>query len=45
MFKTTANKITMLRIVLIPVFLLLAYAGHMISALIVFLILLNLGVF
>ena len=38
MFKTTANKITMLRIVLIPVFLLLAYAGHMAAALAVFLI-------
>ena len=38
MFKTTANKITMLRIVLIPVFLLLAYAGHMGAALAVFLI-------
>ena len=38
MFKTTANKITMLRIVLIPVFLLLAYAGHMAAALAVFLV-------
>ena len=38
MFKTTANKITMLRIVLIPVFLLLAYAGRMAAALAVFLI-------
>ena len=38
MFKTTANKITMLRIVLIPVFLLLAYAGRMGAALAVFLI-------
>ena len=38
MFKTTANKITMLRIVLIPVFLILAYAGQNIAALIVFLL-------
>ena len=38
MFKTTANKITMLRIVLIPVFLLLAYAGRMAAALAVFLV-------
>ena len=38
MFKTTANKITMLRIVLIPVFLLLAYAGRMGAALFVFLV-------
>ena len=29
MLKTTANKITLLRIVLIPVFLLLAYTGQM----------------
>ena len=28
MLKTTANKITLLRIVLIPVFLLLCYTGH-----------------
>ncbi len=38
MFKTTANKITMLRIVLIPVILLLAYAGYSIAALAVFLV-------
>ena len=38
MFKTTANKITMLRIVLIPVFLILAYMGNMIPALIVYII-------
>ena len=38
MFKTTANKITMLRIVLIPVFLVLAYMGNMIPALIVYII-------
>ena len=38
MFKTTANKITMLRIVLIPVFLVLAYMGSMIPALAVYVI-------
>ncbi len=38
MFKTTANKITMLRIVLIPVFLVLAYMGSMIPALIVYIV-------
>ena len=38
MFKTTANKITMLRIVLIPIFLVLAYMGNMIPALIVYII-------
>ena len=38
MFKTTANKITMLRIVLIPVFLVLAYMSNMIPALIVYII-------
>ncbi len=38
MFKTTANKITMLRIVLIPVFLVLAYMGSMIPALAVYII-------
>ena len=38
MFKTTANKITMLRIVLIPVFLLLAYTDKMMAALAVYLI-------
>ena len=33
---TTANKITIFRVVLIPVFLVLAYAGHMGWALLVF---------
>ena len=34
--KTTANKITMLRVVLIPVFLVLCYTDHRIIALLVF---------
>ena len=38
MLKTTANKITLLRIILIPVFLLLAYANHRVGALIVYLL-------
>ena len=38
MMKTTANKITMLRIVLIPVFLVLAYADMMMAALAVYII-------
>ena len=38
MLKTTANKITVLRIILIPVFLFLAYRELMIPALIVYLI-------
>ena len=38
MFKTTANKITMLRIVLIPVFLVLAYADMMMAALAVYIV-------
>ena len=38
MFSTTANKITVLRIVLIPVFLALAYTGDAVGALIVYLI-------
>ena len=38
MFKTTANKITMLRIVLIPVFLVLAYTDMMMAALAVYVI-------
>ena len=32
MLKTTANKITLLRIVLIPIYLLLAYTGQMVWA-------------
>jgi CDP-diacylglycerol--glycerol-3-phosphate 3-phosphatidyltransferase len=36
--NTTANKITLLRIVLIPVFLVLAYTGHRITATVVFVI-------
>ena len=35
---TTANKITIFRIVLIPVFLFLAYTGHMYMALAVFIV-------
>ena len=35
---TTANKITILRIVLIPVYLVLAYMGHMYAALAVYII-------
>ena len=38
MLKTTANKITVLRIILIPVWLVLAYRGHMVPALIVYVI-------
>lgn len=38
MFKTTANKITMLRIVLIPVFLVLAYTDKMMAALAVYIV-------
>ena len=38
MLKTTANKITVLRIILIPVFLLFAYNHLMIPALIVYLV-------
>lgn len=38
MLKTTANKITVLRIFLIPVFLLLAYGEHRVAALLVYLI-------
>lgn len=38
MFNTTANKITMFRIVLIPVFLVLAYTGHLYVALAVYII-------
>lgn len=38
MLSTTANKITMVRIVLIPVFLILAYAGYLYWALAVYII-------
>ena len=38
MLKTTANKITVLRILFIPVFLLLAYGEHRVAALLVYLI-------
>ena len=38
MFTTTANKITMLRIILIPVFLVLAYSDKMMAALAVYII-------
>lgn len=38
MMNTTANKITMLRIILIPVFLILAYTGHLYTALAVYII-------
>ena len=38
MLKTTANKITLLRIVLIPVFLLLCYTGHTNWAFVVYII-------
>jgi len=36
--NTTANKITMLRIALIPVFLVLAYTGHMFWCFVVYII-------
>lgn len=36
--NTTANKITILRVLLIPVFLVLAYRGHMYAALAVYII-------
>ena len=38
MLKTTANKITVLRIILIPVFLIFAYNHLMVPALIVYLV-------
>ncbi len=38
MLKTTANKITMLRIILIPVWLILAYSGYSVAALIVYVV-------
>lgn len=36
--NTTANKITIARIILIPVFMILAYMGHMMAALLVYII-------
>lgn len=36
--KTTANKITIARVILIPMFLILAYAGQSLAALIVYII-------
>ena len=38
MFSTTANKITLFRMILVPVFLLLAYTGHLTCALVVYII-------
>ena len=38
MLKTTANKITMLRVVLVPVFMVLAYSGSLTAAFIVYVI-------
>ena len=38
MLKTTANKITVLRIILIPVWLCLAYRGYAVAALAVYVI-------
>ena len=38
MLKTTANKITVLRIILIPVWLCLAYRGHAVAALTVYIV-------
>ena len=38
MLKTTANKITMLRVLLVPVFMLLAYCGKLTAAFIVYVI-------
>ena len=38
MLKTTANKITVLRIILIPVWLCLAYRGHALAALTVYIV-------
>ena len=34
--NTTANKITLLRIILVPVFLILEYTGHTVSAFVVY---------
>ena len=36
MLKTTANKITLLRVVLVPVFMILAYTGYLTAAFIVY---------
>ena len=36
MLKTTANKITMLRVLLVPVFMILAYTGNLTAAFIVY---------
>ena len=38
MLKTTANKITLTRIIIVPVFLVLAYRGHRYGALAVYII-------
>lgn len=38
MLKTTANKITMLRVALVPVFMILAYCGKLTAAFIVYVI-------
>lgn len=38
MFKTTANKITLARIIMVPVFLVLAYGGYRSAALAVYII-------
>ena len=38
MLKTTANKITMLRVVLVPVFMILAYTGCLTAAFIVYVV-------
>lgn len=38
MLKTTANKITVLRVVLIPVWLILAYRGYSVAALLIYII-------
>ena len=36
MLKTTANKITLVRVILVPVYMALAYAGQMVAAFIVY---------
>lgn len=38
MLKTTANKITLARIIMVPIFLVLAYGGNMFGALAVYII-------